>query len=140
MRISFAFIIAFAALAFASETAWAKLVKVAWISESDLKSKCDSNGGTWSSGQTGYSCGKKCDGGKDYCVVGCSKGKEHNECHASLPMKAPTSGRMTVEGVLNYSSRPPSAGPLEGSPGATPGGPSGVGTPKPTTPPAGKLY
>ena len=113
---------------FVTTPAAAKLVKVGWVSEGDLKTKCAENGGTFSSGATGYNCSKKC-GDNDTCVYGCSKGKEHNECNGSVPALIKTPTKITVEGVLNAGVKPKgqrATGPrtlepgLLGQPGALP--------------------
>lgn len=137
------------ALSFLSpDFALAKLVKVSWISESDLKSKCEDNKGKWSSGATGYNCSKKC-GNNDTCVYGCSKGKEHNECNGSVP--AMTGGTLTVDNVLNGGvkavgakssgqANPLSPGLLDGSKGFSPQAPAGMGTvPAPSAPSGGPV-
>jgi hypothetical protein len=135
---------------FVTLPAAAKLVKVGWVSESDLKTKCAENGGTFSSGATGYNCSKKC-GDNDTCVYGCSKDKEHNECNGSVPfVKTPT--KITVEGVLNAGVKPKGqreAGPralqpgLLGQTGPLPAAQSPASTgnaPAAPAAPAGRLY
>jgi hypothetical protein len=99
-----AVVIAFFAIGAAADRVAAELVRVSWISEGDLKTKCAENGGTWSSGASGYNCSKKC-GDNDLCVYGCSKGKENNECNASVPRVQDLTGLRGLSGVdkiLNF--------------------------------------
>jgi hypothetical protein len=146
MRKSIVVVLSVAMLVFAADRA-AALHDIAYISQTDLKKKCDDNGGTFnSSSDGGYSCGKKCSGPGGYCVVGCGPNSEGQiKCNGSDPARRlPSNKRFwTVEEILNNgigTAGPPPAGPLESSPGGSPQGPSAPGMTKPTTPPGGKLY
>lgn len=126
MRRSVVFIIALATLLFVAEQASARLVAMSWISESDLKTKCAENGGTFSSSSDGYNCSKKC-AGNDQCTVGCSKGQEKNTCNGSVPGRpAPAGsrpgGKLAVNEVLNFSAAPPQKQPKGNIEGVPPAG------------------
>ena len=147
MRKFLAIIFGLAAFPLAVEKA-AAMDSMPYVSQTDLKKKCGDNGGTFnSSSDGGYSCGKKCSNSGGYCVYGCGPNKDGQiECRGTSPeRRLPQNQKWwTAEQVLTngmgIAGGPPSPGPLGTGPGATPGSPSGVGTPRPTAPPAGKLY
>jgi len=147
MRTSVLFVLSFAACVFAADRA-AAMKDIAYISQTDLKKKCSDNGGTFnSSSDGGYSCGKKCSNAGGYCVVGCGPNKDGQiKCNGTDPERTrpPKQKYWTVEQILNngmgVAGSPPGPGPLDSTPGGSPQSPSGVGTPRPTAPPGGKLY
>lgn len=145
MRKTLALVIAAGALALGAEGARADTAfDMGKHSQAAVGSACTKAGGTsWGLGLNGqtYGCSKNnCDGKGGTCTVVCNTAT--NECSGSTPSRtAPAPGKYDLLKVLTYSlARPPGTGLLEPSPGTSPHGPSGPGTPKPTTPPGGKLY
>ena len=145
MRKSFVFLVAAGALALGAEGAWADTAfDIGKHSQAAVGAACTKAGGTsWGIGLNGqtYGCDKKnCDGKGGSCTVVCHTAT--NECSGSTPGRTtPPPGKYDLVKVLRYSpGRPPEHGLLEPSPGAPTHGPSRPGAPKPTVPPAGKLY
>src|SRR5262245_29964224 len=146
MRKSIVIVLSFAALAFTADRA-AAMHDIAYISQTDLKTKCGENGGTFnSSSDGGYSCQKKCSNSSGNCYVGCGPNSTGQiGCRGSDPERRmpPKQKFWTVDQILNNgigTAGPPPVGPLESSPSGSPQGPSAPGATKPATPPAGKLY
>lgn len=145
MRKIFAFLLAAGILVFCTEGARADTAfDIGKHSQAAVGAACTKAGGTsWGIGLQGqtYGCSKQnCDGKGGTCTVVCQTNT--SECSGSTPSRtAPPPGKYDVLKVLTYSlARPPGTGLLEPSPGTSPHGPSGPGAPKPTAPPAGKLY
>lgn len=137
----------FALTLFAGEAS-ATFIQLGKISESSLLGSCNQAGGKFTnSGSTynnqSYGCEKKnCDGKGGDCVVTCDT--KTQECYGHTPARTVPPDRRNVFGILNSApnkaSGPPDSGPLGPSSPGSPASPSGVGTPKPTAPPGGKLY
>lgn len=142
MRKSIACLIAIAAIGFAAERASAEeFTPIGKHGVGKVFQACNDAGGEFKMASDGaYGCRKEnCDGKGGECVVACSP---NQDCYGSTPGRVtPPPGKYDLVKILKFSPRlPPGHGLLEPTPGASPHGPSGVGTPRPTAPPAGKLY
>jgi hypothetical protein len=90
---------------------WAGQVSISGThSSAEIKAACDSVGGDFLEGQSGYSCGVEC-GNDDTCFVSCNKG---GKCTGTCPncgRQAPPpvlSGTAPVERTLKNSVKRPS--------------------------------
>lgn len=150
MRRWFAIGLAATVVSFMTHSAAAEQVEIKGkYTAGQIKTACDNAGGSFSLDKNpgsavvnGYSCTKNnCDGQGGQCIVACDA--KTQQCGGQIPRLVP---RMpdTPFGVLTMSSGrtsgPPGPGLLQPAPDGAPQGPTGPGTPKPTAPPAGKLY
>ena len=99
---------------------------------------CENAGGEFKMANDGsYGCKKdNCDGNGGECIVACSP---NQNCYGSTPGRTtPPRGSFDLVKILKFSpALPPQHGLLEPSPGRSPNGPSGMGTPKPAAPAPG---
>lgn len=142
MRKCFMFVIAAAAIATLAGPASAEPSRPIGKHEPEAVMKaCAEVGGTpiLDRGIT-YGCQKdNCDGKGGTCNVECYNST--GECIGTCPTCGQALRRYDLIKILKASpAGPPGTGLLESTPGGSPSGPSGPGTSKPTTPPAGKLY
>lgn len=145
MRKSFAFTMAVATIGLFASGSWAATIDLGAHSASEIKSACDKAGGSFAiqPGGSNFTCGKSnCDGKGGTCGVTCTKGGQ--ECtgetpeHVVLPHdKRNLLGILTVAPPKSAGS--PGGGLLDTTPGGSPQGPSGMGTPKPAAPPPVRL-
>jgi len=104
---------------------------------------CAKAGGVPYAGQ-GYGCVKEnCDGKGGNCTVSCDSDTGACTGHTPGRILLPP-GKFDLIKILRFSptrpAGPPGSSLLDPTPGASPHGPSGPGAPKPSTPPAAKLY
>jgi hypothetical protein len=144
MRNNLAIFLVAGTLSLLAQSASAEIVDIGKHDAGAVKNACDKAGGSFhfvrnQSGGTDYTCVKhNCDGNGGICQVYCTS----DTCTGATPGRAtPPAGRYDLVKILKFSpALPPRGGLLEPGRGAAPHGPSGLGTPKPTAPPTGKLY
>jgi len=142
MRKCFVSLIAIATLGIFAEGAWAESRYLGVHEPEAVIAACAKVGGVPWSGK-GYGCTKEnCDGKGGTCTGSCDS--DTGGCTGHTPGRImPPPGKYDLVKILTFApgqAGPPGPGLLQPTPEGSPSGPSGLGTPKPTAPPPGKLY